>query len=304
MGDPPNHCLFTHKLLLLRTVSTVLLLHVFAVSLFSRPPAAFARSFSSIRAHKMSAAMSQDELKKLVGYKAVDDYVKSGMLVGLGTGSTVYFAVERLGQKLKSGELSNIAGIPTSERTREQAEKLGIPLVTLDERSDIDVAIDGADEVDGYLNLVKGRGGALLREKLVEECAKQFVCIVDQSKIQKQGLGTDGAMPVEVNKFCAKFVMEKIKQLPSIKHVSGLRAQLRTNQDGSLYVTDNGNYIVELFFSAPIPDVRQAARELNSVTGVVDHGLFLGMCNVCLVGNADGTVGVMTPDHRPLMASQ
>lgn len=122
-------------------------------------------------------ALSQDELKKMVGYKAVDDYVKSGMVVGLGTGSTAYFAVERLGQKLKSGELKNIVAIPTSVRTKEQAASLGIPLVTLNTHSKLDVAIDGADNVDPALNLVKGGGGALLREKMVELSAEKFIVI-------------------------------------------------------------------------------------------------------------------------------
>lgn len=111
------------------------------------------------------STVTQDELKKQVGYKAVDDYVESGMVVGLGTGSTAYFAVERVGNLLKSGELKDIVCIPTSERTKDQAESLGIPLVTLDTHSKLDVAIDGADEVDPDLNLVKGGGGALLREK-------------------------------------------------------------------------------------------------------------------------------------------
>jgi ribose 5-phosphate isomerase A len=121
--------------------------------------------------------VSQDELKKQVGYKAVDDYVTSGMVIGLGTGSTAYYAVERVGQKLKSGELKDILAIPTSIRTKEQAESLGIPLVTLDTHSKLDVAIDGADEVDPDLNLVKGGGGALLREKMVEIMADKFICI-------------------------------------------------------------------------------------------------------------------------------
>ncbi|KAL7487231.1 hypothetical protein ACHAW6_012828 [Cyclotella cf. meneghiniana] len=124
------------------------------------------------------AALTQDELKQQVGYKSVDDYVKSGMVVGLGTGSTAYYAVERLGQKLASGELKDIVAIPTSVRTKEQAESLGIPLVTLDTHSKLDVAIDGADEVDPDLNLVKGGGGALLREKMVEVCADKFIVIV------------------------------------------------------------------------------------------------------------------------------
>eukprot|EP00435_Cladocopium_sp_Y103_P017149 s1363_g4.t1 len=122
---------------------------------------------------RVARKASQDELKKQVGYKAVDDYVKSGTVIGLGTGSTAAFAVERVGEKLKSGELKDIIAIPTSIRTKEQAESLGIPLATLDTHSDLDVAIDGADEVDPALNLVKGGGGALFREKIVEMCAKK-----------------------------------------------------------------------------------------------------------------------------------
>ena len=125
----------------------------------------------------LSMALSQDELKQMVGYKAVDDYVESGMVVGLGTGSTAYFAVERLGEKLKSGELKDILAVPTSIRTKEQAEELGIPLVTLDTHSKLDVAIDGADDVDDDLCLTKGGGGALFREKIVEVCADKFIVI-------------------------------------------------------------------------------------------------------------------------------
>ena len=136
-------------------------------------PATFARTATT----SLNMALSQDELKKMVGYKSVDDYVKSGMVVGLGTGSTAYYAVERVGELLKSGELTDILAIPTSIRTKEQAERLGIPLVTLDTHSKLDVAIDGADEVDPDLNLVKGGGGALLREKMVEVCADKFIVI-------------------------------------------------------------------------------------------------------------------------------
>lgn len=129
------------------------------------------------RTTTLNMVASQDELKKQVGYKAVDDHVKSGMVVGLGTGSTAYFAVERVGEKLKSGELKDILAIPTSVRTKEQAESLGIPLVSLDTHSKLDVAIDGADEIDPDLNLCKGGGGALLREKMVEICADKFIVI-------------------------------------------------------------------------------------------------------------------------------
>ena len=208
------------------------------------------------------AMASQDELKQMTGYKSVDDHVESGMVVGLGTGSTAYFAVERLGQKLKSGELKDIIAIPTSERTREQAESLGIPLCTLNEKSVLDVAIDGADEVDPNLALVKGGGGALLREKMVEVMAKKFVVIVDDSKLCK-GLGPGFPLPVEITPFCHMHTLRTIAALPS---VAGCEAVLRmgsssTNKpDGDeIAVTDNGNYIVDLFFSSPLKDAPKAS---------------------------------------------
>lgn len=147
----------------MRILSATLLSSIATVNAFA--PAVITKSGYQPTALSMST-LTQDELKKQVGYKAVDDYVKSGMVVGLGTGSTAYFAVERVGNLMKSGDLKDIVCIPTSERTKEQAESLGIPLVTLDTHSKLDVAIDGADEVDPDLNLVKGGGGALLREKV------------------------------------------------------------------------------------------------------------------------------------------
>jgi len=190
---------------------------------------------------------TQDELKKQVGYKAVDDYVKSGMVVGLGTGSTAAFAVERVGQLLKEGKLTDIVAIPTSVRTKEQAEELGIPLTTLgtpeSRFSKIDVAIDGADAVDPQLNLIKGGGGALFREKIVEECADKFIVIVDDSKMC-DGLGPSFALPVEIAPFCWEHTMRAIAELPSLK---GGKPQLRLGSSANNAVdgkdpavTDNG----------------------------------------------------------------
>lgn len=228
-------------------------------------------------------APSVEQLKQQTGYKAVDDYVTSGMVVGLGTGSTAYFAVERLGQKLSSGELTDIVAIPTSIRTQEQAESLGIPLVTLDTHPVLDVAIDGADEVDPKLNLVKGRGGALLREKMVEVQAKKFIVIVDESKLV-DGLGISGAMPVEVTPFCWKFNMDRLLALDSVK---GCTAKLRMD-GGKPYMTDNDNYIVDLYFENPIVDPVQAGKDFDSLVGVVEHGLFLGMSTAVIVAGATG----------------
>lgn len=237
------------------------------------------------------AAATQEELKQQVGYKAVDDYVKSGMVVGLGTGSTAYFAVERLGQKLASGELKDIVAIPTSVRTKEQAEELKIPLVTLDTHSKLDVAIDGADEVDPDLNLVKGGGGALLREKMVEVCADKFIVIVDESKLC-DGLGPGFPLPVEITPFCHEHTLRTIANLPTTK---GCDAVLRmgsssTNKpDGDeIAVTDNGNYIVDLHFKEAIKDAPKMASELKNTVGVVDHGLFCGMTTAVIIAGSDG----------------
>jgi ribose 5-phosphate isomerase A len=262
---------------------------------------------------------SQDELKKLVGYKAVDDYVRSGMVIGLGTGSTAYFAVERVGQLLKSGELTDILAIPTSIRTKEQAESLDIPLVTLDTHSKLDVAIDGADEVDPGLNLVKGGGGALLREKMVEICAEKFIVIgkhvhnvatslylrimfvyaihshspsVDESKIV-DGLGPGFPIPVEITPFCHEHTMRTVGALPSLagKCTPVLRMGSSSNNkvDGDeIAVTDNGNYIVDLHFTELISDPATMATELKNVCGVVDHGLFCGMTTAVIIAGADG----------------
>jgi len=239
----------------------------------------------------LNMALTQDELKKMVGYKAVDDYVKSGMVVGLGTGSTAYFAVERVGQKLKSGELKNVICIPTSERTKEQALSLDIPLVTLNEKSRLDVAIDGADDVDPNLCLIKGGGGALLREKMVEVVADKFICIVDESKLSK-GLGPGFPLPVEITPFCHEHTRKLIENLSSVK---GCKAVLRMgnisnnkNDGPNIAVTDNGNYIVDLFFTEPIKDVALAAKELKNTVGVVDHGIFAGMTTAVIVAGKTG----------------
>jgi len=238
-------------------------------------------------------AKSQEELKKEAGYKAVDDYVKSGTVIGLGTGSTAYYAVERVGQKLKDGELKDILAIPTSVRTKEQAEALGIPLTTLDTHSDLDVAIDGADNVDPQFNLVKGGGGALFREKIVEMCAKRFIVIVDESKLC-EGLGPGFPVPVEIVPFCHEHTMRVIASLPAL---AGCEPQLRRGNvannkaDGEeIAVTDNGNYIVDLKFKEPIKDAAAAAEQLISTVGVVEHGFFIGMTAACIIAGKDGVI--------------
>jgi len=268
---------------------------IFAASLSIQAVSGFAPSisrpvFSTQTALRMST-LTQDELKQMVGYKSVDDYVKSGMVVGLGTGSTAYFAVERLGQLLESGELTDIVAIPTSVRTKEQAESLNIPLVTLDTHSKLDVAIDGADEVDPDFNLVKGGGGALLREKMVEVCADKFIVIVDESKLC-DGLGPGFPVPVEITPFCHEHTLRTVAALPSCagcKPVLRMGSSSNNQVDGDeIAVTDNGNYIVDLHFEEPIKDAPKMAEEIKNTVGVVDHGLFCGLTTAVIIAGKDG----------------
>jgi ribose 5-phosphate isomerase A len=246
-----------------------------------------------------AAALTAAEMKKLVGYKAVDDYVRSGMVVGLGTGSTATFAVERLGQLLASGERTDIICIPTSEATRKQAASLNIPLCTLNERSRLDVTIDGADDVDPSLVLIKGGGGALLREKLVEVASTLFVCIVDDTKLSP-ALGPKFPLPVEITPFCHEHTCRVLAELGHVKRNGGV-PRIRMGNVGnnkvdgdSIAITDNGNYIVDITFSAPIADAIGLATEIANTVGVVEHGIFHGDASpkVLIVACSDGTVKV------------
>ncbi|KAJ0764771.1 putative ribose-5-phosphate isomerase [Helianthus annuus] len=228
--------------------------------------------------------LTQDDLKKLAADKAVE-YVKSGMVLGLGTGSTAAFVVAKIGELYASGELKDIVGVPTSKRTQEQAASLGIPLSVLDDHPKLDLAIDGADEVDPDLNLVKGRGGALLREKMVEAASDKFVVVVDDSKLVS-GLGGSGlAMPVEVVQFCWKYNLIRLQELFKQE---GCDAKLRLDDNGKPYVTDNMNYIVDLYFKTPIKDAWAAGKEISAFEGVVEHGLFLDMTTACIIAGKDG----------------
>ncbi|CAL9166706.1 unnamed protein product [Musa hybrid cultivar] len=264
---------------LLPSASSLLLLrrHALRVGRRSRPVA-------PVRALSAPATLTQDDLKKLAAVKAVE-YVSSGMVLGLGTGSTAAFVVAEIGALLSSGKLSDIVGVPTSKRTYEQALSLGIPLSTLDDHPRIDLAIDGADEVDPDLNLVKGRGGALLREKMVEAASDKFVVVADETKLVT-GLGGSGlAMPVEVVQFCWKYNQTRLQELFKEE---GCEAKLRLDDGGKPYVTDNSNYIVDLYFKTPIKDAPAAGKEISSLEGVVEHGLFLDMATAVIIAGKDG----------------
>lgn len=248
----------------------------------SAPPNLRTPCSTAIRALS-SPTLTQDDLKKLAADKAVD-YVRSGMVLGLGTGSTAAFVVSKIGELFNSGELRDIVGIPTSKRTAEQAASLGIPLSTLDKHPRLDLAIDGADEVDPALDLVKGRGGALLREKMVEAASSSFVVVADETKLVS-GLGGSGlAMPVEVVQFCWNYNLVRLQELFG----EGCEAKLRVDAEGKPYVTDNSNYIVDLYFKTPIKDAASAGKEISALEGVVEHGLFLDMATAVIIAGKDG----------------
>jgi ribose 5-phosphate isomerase A len=216
-----------------------------------------------------------NDLEKEAAARASLRFVRDGDVVGLGTGSTATYAVHFLGERVQGG--LKIRGISTSIHTQELAAKLGIPLTTLDEVQTIDVTIDGADEVDPELRLIKGGGGALLREKIVASATRKVVIIADSSK-QVPVLGRF-PVPVEVIKFAEALVAGKIAAL-------GAAVKTRVDSSGKKYITDEGNHILDCNFGQ-IPDPPTLADKLEAIPGVVEHGLFIGMASVVLIGKGD-----------------
>ena len=213
--------------------------------------------------------MANDQEKEAAA-RASLQFVKDGQVVGLGTGSTAAHFIKLLGEKVKNG--LGIRGIPTSVRSRDLALSLGIPLITLDECQEIAVTVDGADEVDPQLRLIKGGGGAMLREKIVASATKQLVIVADASK-QVPVLGKF-PLPVEVIQFAQALVAKRISML-------GAEVSVRTGADGKPYVTDENNHILDCRFGE-IRDADGLARQLSDMPGVVEHGLFIGMAKVAL----------------------
>jgi ribose 5-phosphate isomerase A len=219
--------------------------------------------------------MAHEKEKEAAG-RAAAKLVNHGEVVGLGTGSTAYFAVIALGERVKAG--LKIIGIPTSIHTADLARSVGISLTTLDEHPEIDITIDGADEVDPKLNLIKGGGGALTREKVIASASKKMVVVVDSAKIVAV-LGKF-PLPVEVIAFARTVVERKIASL-------GGSPKLRTQPDGSPFITDNGNQILDCSFGK-IADPAALALSLSTAPGIVEHGLFIGLAQVVLIGRGDG----------------
>ena len=237
-----------------------------------------------------------DSLKKAVGVAAAE-LVDSGMRLGLGTGSTVAHLLVALSERLNGGALIDVIGVPTSLRTARKARELGIPLTSLTETPVLDLTIDGADEVDPELNLIKGLGGALLREKMVAQASGRLAIMVDDSKMVP-ALGTLGPVPVEVVQFGWEIHGPFVKSL-------GADPVLRVGPDGKPMVTDNGNYILDCHTRGALDDPRSLDLALRARAGVVESGLFLGMATEVLVSGPAGVRtlskgdGATTGDHAP-----
>jgi ribose 5-phosphate isomerase A len=228
----------------------------------------------------------RDRLKRLAAYRAVEE-VEDGMILGLGTGSTAAHVLERLAERVASG--LKIAGIPTSERTALQARRLGIPITSFAEHQQIDLTIDGADEVErGTLNLIKGLGGALLREKIVAAASARLLIVVDHKKLVDR-LGAHTPVPVEVTPFGWQATARALARL-------GCVPRLRYAVADQPYVTDEGNFILDCRFRS-LPDPGRIEREIAMIVGTIESGLFVGRSSAVIVASAAG-VEVLTPPAR------
>lgn len=223
--------------------------------------------------------MSEQDTAKLMKQqvaKVAADRVQSGSIVGLGTGSTTAFMIQFLGDRLKSGDLKDIKGIPTSFQSSVLAKEYGIPLTTLDEADRIDIAIDGADEVDPQKNLIKGGGAAHTREKIVDALAKEFIVVVDSSKMVDK-LGSTFLLPVEVLPMAITPVMRAIEKL-------GGKPELRMGvKKAGPVITDQGNMVIDVKFDS-IDNPAELEKTLNNIPGVLENGLFVGVATTILVG--------------------
>ncbi|HST12417.1 MAG TPA: ribose-5-phosphate isomerase RpiA [Terriglobales bacterium] len=215
-----------------------------------------------------------NDAEKEAAARASLKYVRDGQVVGLGTGSTANFAIRLLGEKVRAG--MKLRGIPSSIASRDLASQVGIPLTTFDEVQEIDVTIDGADEFDPALNLIKGGGGAMLREKIVASASKQLIIVTDASK-QVPVLGKF-PLPLEVIAFAEPLIAKKVSAL-------GAQVVRRLDKNGKPYVTDEGHHILDCHFGK-IPDPPALARMLSDMPGIVEHGLFVGMANVVVMAKA------------------
>jgi ribose 5-phosphate isomerase A len=232
--------------------------------------------------------VDQTQLKQQAADYAVQ-FVESGTVVGLGHGSTALLAVRGIAQRVRAGSLTGILGVPCSVVIEGEAQRLGIPLTTLDDHPVVDLTIDGADEVAPSLDVIKGGGGAFLREKMVAQATRREIIIVDESKLSP-ALGTRSPVPVEVVRFGLRAQVAYLEDL-------GARVAVRRTADGAPYETDQGNLILDCSFD-PIADPAQLARRLESRAGIVEHGLFLGLATEVVVAGANG-IQHLKREQRP-----
>jgi len=214
------------------------------------------------------------EQKRIAGEKSAE-YIKDGMILGLGTGSTAYYMINKVGELIQRG--MNLKGVATSKSTENLAKKMGIPLVSIDEVDRIDLAIDGVDEIDGQFNAIKGGGGALFREKIVANLADEVIWIMDDSKFVNS-IG-EFPLPVEILPYGYKHVIKKLQDY-------SLNPVIRINSD-KFFITDNGNYIVDLHIGKPM-DINEVYSKISGITGVLEIGLFINMCKRIIVGTDSG----------------
>lgn len=233
--------------------------------------------------YPVGGPVEQEEMKKQAAEKAVQ-HIEDGMVIGLGTGSTVDFAIRKIGEMVKTG--LKIEGVPTSLKTKRLATELKIPLIELDDHTEIDITIDGADEVDSNLNLIKGGGGALTREKIIAFYSKKVIIIVDETKIVK-GLGCDCSLPVEITRFGWSATKKTLEGL-------GCTAELRRIMEEA-FITDNQNYIVDCDFGK-IADAEALEKEINNTPGVLENGLFIGLADEVIVGSKQGMMTLERQD--------
>jgi len=235
-----------------------------------------------------SPSHQQDQqklLKQMAAEKAVT-FVQSGMVLGLGTGSTAIFATRKIGELLRRGELKDILAIATSRQTDEEARKLGIPLMDDSLPQSLDLTIDGADEIDPHFNVIKGGGGAHLREKVVAQASARMIIVADESKLS-ECLGMRFALPVEVLQFGWRSQSQFLESL-------GAKISIRKRSDGTTYLTDSGNLILDCNFG-PIPDPRALALKLGWRAGIIEHGMFLGMVTDVVVAGDNGVRHLQRP---------
>lgn len=234
--------------------------------------------------------MSWVEEAKTRAAEAAASNVRSGFLVGLGSGSTAAHLTRIIGSRLKAGELSDILGVPTSHQAAAEAVKARIPLTSLDEHPELDIAIDGVDQINGRLEAIKGGGGALLREKVVASASRIYILIADERKLTSR-LGEGFPLPVEVLPFALETVRRRLGKL-------GANAAVRS-WSGKLgpVITDNGNFIIDADFG-PLADPWRLECEIKAIPGVLETGLFLGLANIAYIGTPDGVKELRRLDEK------